>query len=158
EALDLRWSDVDFESGRIAVRASKTEAGVADVPLLPALAHELRAHRERQARHGFDRINAEALIFTTATGQPQNRRNALRAINRAGERAKLQPEGSEPIGPHDLRHSLAANAFALGATLPDVSKLLRHANTQVTASTYAGVAGDHVEQLATKLAGLGGAS
>ena len=56
-----------------------------------------------------------------------------------------------------LRHSLAANAFALGLSPVEVSKLLRHANPQVTLTVYAGLAGDHVEVLGKKLAALGGA-
>jgi hypothetical protein len=49
---------------------------------------------------------------------------------------------------------LAANAFALGLSPVEVSKLLRHANPQVTLTVYAGLAGDHVELLGEKLAAL----
>jgi len=155
EILSLRWRDIDFDGNRISVRAGKTKASVADVPLLPRLATELRAHRERQGRLGFARIAQDALVFQTATGRPQSRRNALRAINVASERAGLVGDGQEHVGCHDLRHSLAANAFALGLSPVEVSKLLRHANPQVTLTVYAGLAGDHVEALSAKLAGMG---
>jgi integrase len=158
EVLALTWRDVAFEGSRISVRAGKTAASIADVPLLPHLATTLRTHRERQGRLGFTRIVQDALVFVTATGRPQHRRNALRAINVASERAGLVGKDQERVGCHDLRHSLAASAFALGLSPVEVSKLLRHAHPQVTMTVYAGLAGDHVEALTAKLAGFGGAS
>jgi integrase len=158
EALSLRWSDIDFDAGTINVRGTKTAASAATIPLHPKLAEALRAHRQRQAGIGLARIKADALVFVTFTGRRQSRRNALRAINVASVNAGLSPEGTEKVGAHDLRHSLAANAFALGFSPVEVSKLLRHANAQVTMTVYAGLAGDHVEVLGEKLAALGGAS
>jgi len=37
-----------------------------------------------------------------------------------------------PVGCHDLRHSLAANALALGLAPTEVARLLRHANPAIT--------------------------
>ena len=66
------------------------------------------------------------------------------------------------MGAHDLRHSLAASAFDMKLTLPEVSRLLRHANPNVTATVYASMAGNAVEALQDRLSGLsvaaGGAS
>jgi len=147
EALALKWSDVDFDRTLIYVRDGKTKASVAPVKLLPELADELKAHRGRQARLGFDRIAASALVFQTLTGHPQSRRNALRAINRAGEKAKLQPEGAQPIGAHDLRHSCATYLREeLGLRIKDVSGFLRHANESVTLQVYDGRLGTDEEQ------------
>jgi integrase len=39
---------------------------------------------------------------------------------------------------HDLRHSLVAIAFEMGATLPEVAELVRHASANVTLAIYAG--------------------
>jgi len=155
EALALRWSDVDLDGARISIKAGKTAASVADVPLLPRLAAELKAHRERQGRLGFSRIAQDALVFQTLTGRPQSRRNALRAVNVASERADLVPEGAEFVGPHDLRHSFAAYAFSIGLTPPEIARAMRHSNSRVTMMVYAGLAGDAVEDLGTKLAGMG---
>lgn len=146
EALALTWADVDFDKRLIYVRQGKTKASVAPVRLLPELADELKAHRERQGAR-LDRIVSTALVFQTFTGQPQSRRNALRAINRAGEKAKLQPEGSQPIGAHDLRHSCATYLREeLGLRIKDVSGFLRHANESVTLQVYDGRLGTDEEQ------------
>jgi integrase len=158
EALSLRWRDVRFEDRVIDVRtaATKTDASKSEVPLLPALAEVLRAQRQAQAEIGLHRIKPDALVFVTFTGAPQSRRNLLRAINVASEHAGLwsEEDGREPFGAHDLRHSLAGNAFSAGLTLPEVSRRLRHANTQVTATIYADLADNAVEVLQERLSGL----
>jgi integrase len=103
-----------------------------------------------------DRVKPDARIFSTASGKPVARRNVLRAINRASERAGLVAEGQEVVGAHDLRHSLAGCAFALGLSPVEVSELLRHANAQVTMTVYAGLTESAVLAAGDKLAaGLG---
>jgi integrase len=64
-------------------------------------------------------------------------------------------EGQQPVRMHDLRHSLAANAFALGLNPLKVSRLLRHSTAQVTMTVYAGLTDDAATALGTKLAKLG---
>ncbi len=155
EALALRWGDIDAESQTIAVRGTKTAASAATIPLLHGLAKELFLHRERQGRRGFDRLAPDSPIFTTASGRAPTRRNLLRAVQSAAVRAGLVQEGQEPVGCHDLRHSLAANAFALGLGPVEVARLLRHASPQVTMAVYAGISGDAVAMLGSKLSALG---
>lgn len=158
EALKLTWAALDFAGQSIAVPGTKTTASRAEVPLLPALARELQAHRERQAQQGFERIGPEALVFQTASGRSPSRRNLLRAVQAAARRAGLVAEGQEQVGLHDLRHSLAANAFGLGLSPAEVARLLRHANPRVTLSVYGGLTSDAVASLGSKLAAMGGVS
>jgi integrase len=136
EALDLRWSGIDFETATIDVPGTKSAASKGDVPLVAPLARELRAHRERQAALGFGRIHANARVFQTASGKPVLRGNALRAIKAAGTAAGLNGEGLEPIGNHDLRHTCAMLAYDAKLTDLEVSQLLRHTNVQITRTTY----------------------
>jgi integrase len=70
---------------------------------------------------------------------------------RAALRGWSEEDGREPVGAPDLRHSLAHNAFDLKLTLPEVSRLLRHANARVTARVYAGIAGNAVAMLQERL-------
>jgi integrase len=156
EALSLRWEHVDFDAATIAIPGTKTEASDGGVRLLPALARELRAHRARQAVLGFERVKPDARIFSTASGKPVARRNVTRAIQQASRRAGLVKDGQEVVGAHDLRHSLAGCAFALGLSPVEVAELLRHANPQVTMTVYAGLAESAVLAAGDKLAaGLG---
>lgn len=155
EALALRWEDIDFKAGTVAVPGTKTAASRASVPLLPALARELQAHRARQAANGFEQVQPEASVFVTSSGRSPGRRNALRALQVAAGHAGLNRDGAEPVGLHDLRHSLAANAFALRLTDPEVARLMRHANPQVTRTVYAGLREGEAEKLGGRLVAEG---
>jgi integrase len=166
EALGLTWSDIDFDAKSINVakqldpdgtirNATKTKSSTALVPLLPALERELRAHRSRQAEIDLRLVRASSLVFTTARGKPQSRRNALRALHNAGEAVGLHGENLEPVGLHDLRHSLVANALDSNVTLAEAAVLARHANAKVTSQIYAGVSETAKAQIATKLTAAG---
>lgn len=165
EALGLRWRDIDLKAGTLTVSAQlgpegervqvKSAASAATVPMLPALARELREHRARQAGRDLRLVHADALVFTTARGKPQSRRNALRAVHAAGEAAGLNGEGRQPVGLHDLRHSYVALALDAGASLAEAASLARHANAKVTAAVYAGLADDGREKAAAKLVEAG---
>jgi integrase len=157
EALALTWAHVAFDKAWLTLKGTKTEASWATIPLLPALADKLRAHRERQAALGFDRIRPGALVFQTANGRPVHRRTVLRAITVAAGRAGLNGGGRERVGCHDLRHSCTAFAFSLGMTPVEVARLLRHSDPATTLSVYAGLDDATVKNLGAKLAaGLGG--
>jgi integrase len=166
EALGLSWADVDFNAKQINVRrqldpdgtirnVTKTTGSQADVPMLPALERELRDHRSRQAGIDVRLVHRDHLVFTTATGKPQGRRNALRAVHAAGDAAGLNGDGIEPVGLHDLRHSFVAIALDAGATLAEAAVLARHANAAVTGAIYAGVSEKAKTQIAAKLTDAG---
>jgi integrase len=123
--------------------------------MLPALARELRDHRSRQASLDLRRVHADALVFVTSRGKPQSRRNALRALHAAGDKASLNGDGREPIGLHDLRHSYVANLLESGGSLAEAASLARHANARVTATVYAGLTESGRAAAAGKLAAAG---
>lgn len=155
EALALRWEHIDFEGETISVPGTKTASSKATIPLMPALARELQAHRERQGRTSFLAIRSDALAFQTPSGKSPGRRNALRAVQVAAEASGLVQEGQEAVGLHDLRHSMAANAFALGLTAPEVASLLRHSNPRVTLGVYAGITDQGAARIGERLAAGG---
>lgn len=92
------------------------------------------------------------LVFQTINGKPLHRRNVLRAVQNAADKARLNGDGREPVGCHDLRHSCAAFAFSLGMTPVEVARLLRHSDAAVTLSVYAGLDDASVAKLGEKLA------
>jgi len=94
ELLALRWSDVDLARGTIAVRESKTDAGVRCVYLLPPLRDELGSLKA--LRHP----ERDAFVFGTATGRRDAASNVrLRLLAPAVERAneRLRERGDDPI-------------------------------------------------------------
>jgi len=165
EALGLTWGDVDFDAKTITVIKqlgtngervpTKTPSSRAPVPLLPALERELRAHRSRQASRDLRFTHRDALVFSTTRGKPQSRRNALRAVQHAGDEVGLNGEGRQTVGLHDLRHSFVAIALANGVTLPEAAMLARHANPRVTLAVYAGLTDGSREVAVDKLLSAG---
>jgi integrase len=134
ELLDLRWRDVDLTAGRITVRASKTDAGVREVDMLPAL---------RAALAAVPRRGPNQLVFPTTTehhhGPSNIRRRVLApAVNRANQR--LADAGEVPLPerltPHKLRHSFASLLVALGVDPGAVMDQLGHTNAAFTLRVY----------------------
>ncbi len=133
-ALSLRWGHSISTAGRSRCpgrRTSHPPQRSRSSPLSPASFALTASGRGRSGSTGSRPTRSSS---RRRTGNPVHRRNVLRAVNAACESAKLVAEGQERVGVHDLRHSLAANAFALGLPSPEVARLLRHANTAVTLS------------------------
>lgn len=92
EAVGLRWRDLDLKGGTLSVTGQlgsdgervplKTASSTATVPILPALADELWAHRSRVATQALARLQPDALVFTTTRGRPHGRRNVLGPFTR----------------------------------------------------------------------------
>ena len=64
--------------------------------------------------------------------------------------------GLDDVRIHDLRHSFASRALALGESLPTIGKLLGHSKIQTTAR-YAHLARDSVQESAARVAASIGA-
>jgi len=138
ELLDLRWRDVDLTGGRIHVRASKTDAGVRQVDMLPALRDELLALKARVRRSG-----PNDLVFGARAGTPLGASNLRRrvlapAVMRANER--LGEAGEVPLPehltPHKLRHTFASLLVALGVDPGSVMDQLGHTDPSFTLRVY----------------------
>jgi integrase len=138
EALALRWCDVDLVRNTIGVTAAKTDAGMRDVNILPALRDELVSFRGRLPRSDNE------LVFGTSTGRPQAATNIRRRVlaksiaraNAALENARVEPLPSG-LTPHALRRTFASLLFALGETPPYVMAQMGHTSANLTLSVYA---------------------
>ena len=53
--------------------------------------------------------------------------------------------------PHDLRHTAASLAVAAGANVKAVQRMLGHASAAMTLDVYAGLFGDDLDAVATRL-------
>ncbi len=141
EALALRWRDVDLAAGRLHVRDSKTDAGVRQIDLLPALREELSVHKAETRLGGPDDF-----VFPTDRGgraNPSNVRSRTMAktIERANENLAEHDAAPLPEGltPHSLRRTFISLLLATGAEVPYVMQQVGHADPKVTLSIYAQV-------------------
>jgi integrase len=138
EALALRWRDVDLASGRLTIAASKTDAGVRTIDLLPVLRDELASHRAQARRTGGD-----DLVFAPGKGDPLSagnirRRVLSRAVELANEAQETRglPPLPEGITPHGLRHTFASLLIAKGEDPAYVMTQLGHTDATFTLTVY----------------------
>ncbi len=135
ELTRLRWSDLDFENGKIALYRPKV--GNADwIDMHPAVAAELtrlREERERALAEKGERVLPEHHVFVSWHGTPYKeiRRSWDLALKAAGL------DGREGLTPHSLRHSFATHFLQNGGAVTDLQQQLGHAElatTQIYAS------------------------
>ena len=107
EILGLRWEDLDFEAGEMRLTDSKTGARV--VPLPSAAAKVLE---------GLSRVPGNPWVFP-GRKKGDRQHNINDSWCRLRERA-----GLDGVRLHDLRHSYASRALALGESLSMIGELL----------------------------------
>ena len=134
EIVTLRWEDVDLEAGELRLRDAKT--GPRQVALSPAAVRVLSAIPRV--------VDTPWVIAGRKPGTRLANLNASWLVVRA--RA-----GLDDVRLHDLRHSFASRALALGESLSMIGKLLGHRKVQTTAR-YAHLAQDSVKASAARVA------
>jgi integrase/recombinase XerD len=125
EVARLQLEDVDWRSGTLLVRGKGNRHERVPLPreVGEALAAYLRGGRPASAmdRSLFIRARApRAGCSTKVVGH---------AMAAAGRRAGLIAR----VGPHRLRHTVATELVAAGATFPEIAQLLRHRSLKSTA-------------------------
>ena len=134
EILTLRWEDVNLDAGELGLPDAKT--GARSLALSPA-ARKVLATLTRLPDNPW-------VIAGPRTGRRLSNLNGRWLVVRA--RA-----GLEDVRIHDLRHSFASRALALGESLTMIGKLLVHRRVQITAR-YAHLARESVKTSAARVA------
>ena len=134
EILGLRWEHVDLGAGELRLPDSKTGARL--VPLSPAAA-EVISSLPRPAGNPW-------VIAGRNPGAP------LRNLQYPWEILRARA-GLEDVRIHDLRHSFASRALALGESLSMIGELLGHRRVRTTAR-YAHLAREAVKSSASRVA------
>ena len=116
EILTLRWDDVDRHARELRLRDSKS--GPCMVALTPAVEAVLDGIRRTRGNPW--------VIVGKAPG------SRLKTLKSTWRRVKVRA-GLHDVRLHDLRHSYATRALALGESLTMIGKLLNHAQMQSTA-------------------------
>ena len=127
EIRTLRWEDGDLDAAELRLRGAKTGARM--VPLSSAAVGVLSA---------LPRTDDNPWVI-----MGRNPGAHLIDLQRPWRRIRARA-GLEDVRIHDLRHSLASRALALGESLSMIGKLLDHTQVQTTAR-YAHLANESVK-------------
>ena len=109
EILTLRWDDVDGVAGEFRLRDGKTGARM--VPLTPTAQTVLA---------GIARVSGNPWVIV-------GKKPGARLSTMTGDWYRLRAQaGLDDVHIHDLRHSYASRALAMGESLSMIGKLLGH--------------------------------
>ena len=134
EILSLTWAEVDLAQGELRLADAKT--GARRVALAPEAVRVIEA---------IPRLPGSPWVI--AGKRPGTR---MRKLDDAWMRLRGRA-GLDDVRIHDLRHSYASRALALGESLPMIGKLLGHAQVETTAR-YAHLARESVHEAAARIA------
>ena len=134
EILALRWEDVDLDAGELTLADAKT--GPRTVPLSSS-AGKLLAGLARKSGNPW-------VIPGHKPG------THMCDIDGAWQTVRARA-GLDELRIHDIRHSYASRALALGESLPMIGKLLGHRQIETTAR-YAHLTRDSVRASAARIA------
>ncbi|HEY4380545.1 MAG TPA: site-specific integrase [Acidobacteriaceae bacterium] len=125
----LRWSDVMYSEGLLAVRTRLKNGKVRYVPMSSELAEEIRR---------YPAVIDQDRIFPPKGGPTSRRQRLEGSFEDLLERAKIQD-----FWFHDLRHTFASWYMMNGGDLYELAKLLGHANIKMT-ERYAKLGRAHI--------------
>jgi integrase len=129
EIFGLKWQDVMYKEGLLAVRSKLKGGKMRYVPMPEELASELRRY---PAVFGDDRI------FPPKPGATSGRQRVEKSFERVLKRA-----GIKDFRFHDLRHTFASWYMMNGGDLYELAKILGHSNIKMT-ERYAKLARKHL--------------
>jgi integrase len=169
ELAALRWSDVDFDGGKIhversleqtnaglAFKAPKTKAGRRIVAIPSSISAEMREHWWRQQEQrlalGMGKAGPDDLVFARVDGTPWPPDNMTTSWQKTIAALRLPK-----ITLHALRHTHVSQLIASGLDVVTVSRRIGHSNPTVTLGVYSHLFGNTDEKAAaaveTALAG-----
>lgn len=126
EACALAWEDVDIEAGTVAIRKSKTSAGVRRITVSSTLVEMLIARR------GGAVPNDAAQVFPTVLGRQRDPRAVARDWADARRRLGLPDRYTF----HAFRKTMATLLDQAGLTARDIAEYLGHTNPALTQTVY----------------------
>jgi len=163
EALGLKWSDVDFEHGRLELQRQRKivryevvegslKTGPRAVALDAATVDALRRQSQQQLEDAAEWGEAWAggdYVFTREDGAPWHP-DRVRVLFQQAITAHKAPR----IRMHDLRHTWATLALRAGVHPKVVQERLGHANIRMTMDTYSHCLPDMQESAAELVASV----
>jgi integrase len=150
EILGLRWRDINLDvptisinqvlykrNGIIRFDSPKTDYSRRCIELVPRLAAFLVEYKKARGdwyRHNNTSLTPDDLVFTNASGKPQDPSVLSHYFKKVADAA-----GLKGVRFHDLRHTFASLALLRGVNVKIISEMLGHSSVAFTMKTYAHV-------------------
>lgn len=134
EIFGLKWSDVLYREGLLAVRAKLKGGKFRYVPMPPELAAEFSK---------YPVVLSEERIFPPDSGAKTARQSVRKSFLKILEQANI-----EEFRFHDLRHTFASWYMMNGGDLYELAKILGHSNIKMT-ERYAKLGKSHIARTGT---------
>lgn len=151
EMLALEWGDVNLDEKMVYIRktvqsniknfantgkaqynriknSAKTQSGVRIIPLNDSVADYFVELKHYDAREGI----SSQFVCTTHTGTRNTSRNLQRSLNRLIKQTSIKKN----VTLHTLRHTFGSTMLRRGVSIEVVSKLMGHANINITYTKY----------------------
>jgi integrase len=135
EMLSLRWSQIDFQRGRITLL--KTKNGEIRVVPLTGKAHELLLQLAKVRK-----IDCDLVFSGDVAGRPFCMQKPWYST--------LKMAGITNFRFHDLRHSAASYLAMNGASMLDIAAVLGHKTLQMV-KRYSHLSDAHTEQVVSRM-------
>lgn len=139
ELVSLQLNDANLASGSVRVMHGKRQKERI-IPIHPRAIEALDVYLQRGRIHMVKEPKEQAL-FVNFQGKPLTRQGLWLIIKHYVEEVGI----TKAVTPHTLRHSFATHLLTGGAKLPDVQKLLGHANVSTT-QIYTHLTGDELRE------------
>lgn len=149
ELLALKYSDFTGNSLRIERQISedleatkvlstpKTSNSIRNIPITDQVIDELKLHQLWHKKEMLAKGYRTEYVFTTDSGKWYDDRNIQRACVRYYKRIGIEPKKF-----HTYRHTFGTNLHKQGVDIVTASKLMGHANINITNKYYIAVADD----------------
>lgn len=135
EILGLRWSDIDFETGKISIiktvdsrnRKTKNKGKTKSSKRHIIIDKETLEYllKRRQGIKVVSLKKDERLVFNGDDGRPMRHRAVELTLHRMLKKANLPK-----MGLHNLRHSVLTNLHDVGISIADIIALSGHADIE----------------------------
>lgn len=147
DVIHLRFSDIDWNVGRIHYTQGKT-GNPLSLPLLDEVKYSLLDYIKNVRHESSDHEFVFVTMYAPYT-RYHNTSSMFHIIDQCMRTAGINYEGRHH-GPHSLRHSLASNLMAENVPISAISNILGHTSTKTT-EIYLTVDETHLKELSLEV-------
>lgn len=149
EVLALKVSSLDFQRklihiiGALDFQTRKESTPKSQNSAAPVCMPELLAKHLRDWIDKHYKPNAEGYLFIDSQGRPYSSRSVVRCgVHRAMAKLGIETPKGVHVGVHAFRHGATSELLEAGTPIHVVTRLMRHADSNVTLEHYAHIVGD----------------